>query len=201
MPDEYRYQAQLGINVLAYRQMRRRQILREAEGYLDLAMVYWDRWPLSARLRNRLAKRALNVVARLDSGGAQQPAVLFLRGQALRVMGKYREAIGTLQQAADADPENIHIWLALGWCFKRIGKLDRAIQALEEALAVEDEQAIVYYNLACYWSLANNSKLAVDYLERALDIDPSYRDLIAGESDFDPIRDDPGFRDLTSVIV
>jgi Flp pilus assembly protein TadD len=116
-------------------------------------------------------------------------------------MRKYQEAINVLERAAELDPENIHVWLALGWCYKRIGRLDLAIQSLEEALAVEESQASVYYNLACYWSLAHNSKLALAYLSQALDLDPSYRDLVARESDFDPIRDDPGFRDLTSVIV
>ncbi|MFV1967258.1 MAG: tetratricopeptide repeat protein [Pirellulaceae bacterium] len=187
--------------MFAYRRIRRKQILREAEGYLDLAMVFWDRWPLSARQRDRLAQRALDALARIESAGACRPAVSFLRGQALRVMGRYREAIETLEHSAELDPENIHIWLALGWCFKRTGRLDLAIQSLEEALAVEERQAVVYYNLACYWSLAHNSKLALAYLAQALDLDPSYRDLIAGESDFDPIRNDPGFRDLTSVIV
>lgn len=187
--------------MFAYRRTRRKQILREAEGYLDLAMVFLDRWPLSAHQRERLAKRALDALASVDSESACRPAVSFLRGQALRIMGKYREAIEVLDLAAELDPENIHVWLALGWCFKRTGRLDLAIQSLEEALAFEEGQAIVYYNLACYWSLAQNSKLALAYLARALDLDPSYRDLIARESDFDPIRDDPGFRDLTSVIV
>jgi tetratricopeptide (TPR) repeat protein len=181
--------------------MRRKQILREAEGYLDLAMVFLDRWPLSARQRDKLAQRALDALARVDSESACRPTVVFLRGQALRVMRKYQEAIEVLERAAELDPENIHTWLALGWCYKRIGRLDLAIQSLEEALTVEESQASVYYNLACYWSLAHNAKLALAYLAQALDLDPSYRDLIARESDFDPIRDDPGFRDLTSVIV
>jgi hypothetical protein len=39
------------------------------------------------------------------------------------------------------------------------------------------------------------------YLTRALELDPSYRDLVADEHDFDPIRGHPGFQELTGVIV
>ena len=38
---------------------RRQQLLREAEGYLDLATVCSDRWGLKTQLRDRLAERAL----------------------------------------------------------------------------------------------------------------------------------------------
>ena len=55
--------------------------------------------------------------------------------------------------------------------------------------------------MACYWSLAGNCRWALDYLTRALEIDASYRDLVGNEQDFDPIRDDPRFQELTSVIV
>ena len=101
----------------------------------------------------------------------------------------------------ELDAENLHTWLALGWCHKRNQRIDLAIQALEEAMSVDPTEAIIHYNLACYWSLANNPKLAVEYLAEAFTIDPNYRDLVADEPDFDPIRGDHDFRMLTSVIV
>ena len=69
------------------------------------------------------------------------------------------------------------------------------------ALAIEPQLAIVHYNLACYWSLACEADTALDCLAAALEIDPSYRRLIADEPDFDPIRDLPEFRELTTIIV
>ena len=48
-------------------------------------------------------------------------------------------------------------------------------------------QSIVYYNLACYWSLASNAKLALAYLTtRFLISNLSFRDLVDDEQDFDP---------------
>ena len=116
-------------------------------------------------------------------------------------MDRYREAIVPLLESADLDADNISTWLALGWCYKRTGRLDLAIESLEKALASEDQAAIIHYNLACYWALANNPHLAVGYLQRALAIDPDYRPMIVDEPDFDPIRDDPEFQLLAGVIV
>ena len=70
-------------------------------------------------------------------------------------------AIQWLEEATDVNPENVHTWLALGWCQKRVGRLDLAIQSLEEGLSVAPDHAIIYYNLAWYWSLANTAKLAI----------------------------------------
>ena len=88
----------------------------------------------------------------------------------------------------------------MGWCFKRINRLDLAIESLEEALSADADEAIVYYNLACYWSLAHNVEQALNYLSVAFDIDPNFRDLVDDERDFDPIRSNSDFRSLTSVV-
>ena len=181
--------------------IRRLQLLREAEGYLDLLTALSDRWPLTPAIRDRVAQRALTTLAGLEPVGCRRAAALYLQGQALRVMERYCEAIVPLDEAAQLEPENVHIWLALGWCHKRCGRLDLAIESLESALSADQTQAIIFYNLACYWSLAGNVKLAVRYLEGALEIDPDYRDLIHCEEDFDPIRNHPNFQAVVSVIV
>jgi tetratricopeptide (TPR) repeat protein len=181
--------------------IRRQQVLREAEGYLDLAMLGGEQIPLTRQHRERIADRVLALLQEARFFGRTLSSALYLEGQALRLKEQYGEAIGPLERSAELDPNHLQVWLALGWCHKRNGRLDLAIQALEEALSLETCEAIIHYNLACYWSLAGNRKLALRYLAQALDIDPSYRDLIPEEHDFDPIRSDPEFQALTSVIV
>jgi tetratricopeptide (TPR) repeat protein len=187
--------------VSAYHRIRRKQLLREAEGYLELITVLEDRWPLSRGRREAVASRALETLDRLPRRDRERSEVVMLKGMLLRAVERYDEAIGPLKSAAESDPDNVQIWLALAWCYKRIGRLDMAIQSLEEALCADSSDAIVHFNLACYWSLAHNAKLAVAYLARAFDIDSNYRDLVDDEADFDPIRNHPEFMALTSVIV
>jgi Flp pilus assembly protein TadD len=98
-------------------------------------------------------------------------------------------------------PSNLRVWLALGWCHKRNGRLDLAIEALQQAEEVAPSEAVVPYNLACYWSLAGNKDQALTHLSRAIAMDPEFRDRIGDEPDFDPLRSDPEFRALTEIIV
>jgi tetratricopeptide (TPR) repeat protein len=181
--------------------IRRQQILREAEGYLDLITVFGDRMPCRPDVRETLARRVLTTLDRIENPGGLKAHVLFLRGQAHRSLERFAEAVPLLREAAELEPPNTHIRLALAWCYKRCKRLDLAIQALEEALEADPSIAIVHYNLACYWSLAGNVKLAVAYLAQAFELEPEYRDLVHRERDFDPIRNHPHFQALTSVIV
>jgi tetratricopeptide (TPR) repeat protein len=181
--------------------IRQQKRIRAAEGYLDLIMVLSDRWPLKPETRDRIARRALNELSSLPFAEVPLGDVHLLQGQALRAMDNFQDAIEPLKMALKLDPNNIHIHLALGWCYKRTGRLDLAIQSLEEAMEVMPEEGIIHYNLACYWSLANNAAMAVQYLNQSFEIDPNYRDMVSGEEDFDPIRNDAGFQSVTSVIV
>ncbi len=165
--------------------IRMQRALREAEGYLELNMP----------------QNALGMLARIDDAGTFQGQKLYLTGEALRALERYDEALPPLEQAADLLPSNIHVWLALGWCFKRTGQLERAIHALEQAEEVDPKLALIQYNLACYWSLAGKKQRALSYLNRAIKLDPDFRRRVGEESDFDPIRSDPDFRALTSIIV
>ncbi|MBL9092391.1 MAG: tetratricopeptide repeat protein [Planctomycetaceae bacterium] len=168
-----------------HNRIRYQRLLREAEGYLELG----------------LPQLAIQTLEKIDEPGTFRGIQLYLLGEAFRAQGRFAEAIEALEASADKKPSKIDIYLALGWCYKRTGRLDRAIEALEKALAIDAKQAILHYNLACYWSLNGDKRRTCDYLSEALRLDPDYRDLIAGESDFDPVREDPEFQSLTSVTV
>lgn len=189
------------ISVTSYARTRRQQLLQEVEGYLDLAMVLSDRFRLTIPARDRVATRALETLNKLEEKTRTSAIGLHLEGQAYRVMERYGDAIEALDKSRQLEPENIHTLLALGWCYKRMEKIDAAIQSLEDALAACPDEAIIHYNLACYWSLAKNVPLALVYLSQSFDLDPEYRDMVADESDFDPLREHPEFVTLTSVIV
>ncbi|MFO0903315.1 MAG: tetratricopeptide repeat protein [Pirellulales bacterium] len=183
-----------------YSRIRRQQLVREAEGYLELANMFAKRWPLPQPLREKLAERALETLSRATLTGSNRAQVLLLIGQANRVLQRYPAAIEALLRSADQDGENLAVWLALASCYKRIDRLDLAIETLEHALRVDDESAIVHYNLACYWSLSTNPAAALHYLAISFELDPRYRERVATEPDFDPLRGDRRFQALMSRV-
>ena len=79
-----------------------------------------------------------------------------LKGEALRSLERYREAIQPLEMAASLRPGDTGVALALGWCYKRTNRLAQAIDALDRARRHNPENPLLHYNLACYWSLAGN---------------------------------------------
>ncbi len=181
--------------------IRRTRILREAEGYLDLVTAFGERWPCREDYRQQLCSRVLEILARIDNPGGLAGEIAFLRGQALKAAGLYGEAVHALQAASELDPANVHVFLALAWCYKRSRRIDMAIQSLEAALEVDPDLAILHYNLACYWSLAGNAKYACSFLAQAFELEPNYRDHVATEADFDPVRHHPHFCALTAAVV
>ena len=136
----------------------------------------------------------IDVVDHLGDNSSQSPQVQLIKGQALRTLERYKEALEPLAVAAEGDPQNVDTWLALGWCYKRTGRLDLAIESLEEALDVEPGSAMVNYNLACYWSLARNKRQALAYLSQALSLDGSFRHLIDANTISTPCAPTPIFR-------
>jgi tetratricopeptide (TPR) repeat protein len=139
---------------------------------------------------------ALQRRGQLVHGDAQ---ACFQLGHVLRVLRRYRDAIYPLRRSLELIPDDTHVCLELGWCYKRIGCLDDAIEALEHAVRIEPGGAIYHYNLACYCSLARHRRRALNHLAKALKIDGNFRDFVAEEADFDPIRDDPQFQNLVST--
>jgi tetratricopeptide (TPR) repeat protein len=190
-----------GYMMTCIERVRRQQAIQTAEGYLDLAMVFDDHWQLDLPLREKLADLTIACLSRIQKPQGHKPYILFLKGQAARTAERFKKAIAYLEQSSRLDPDNIHTLLALGWCYKRISRTDLAIEAMEIAVEIDNDSAIAHYNLACYWSLANRPRIAVLHLSNAISLNPDYRNLVATETDFDIIRDDVDFVELTSVIV
>ena len=69
---------------------------------------------------------------------------------------------------------------------------DRGRQLVE----AHPQYAGLLYNLACCESLAGRTVDAVDHLGRAIDRSERFRSYANDDSDFDPIRDEPGFKEL-----
>ena len=157
------------------------RLLKEMEGYYEL------------ELYEEVVERA----DRLLGAGREPIRTLSLKARALQDAGQFEEAIGAYEALRRHAPDDDTVDLGLGWCYKRTDRLDLAITALETLVAREPDNALGVYNLACYLALDDDRSRALELLGQAIGLDATYRELTREESDFDGLRDEPGFRRLT----
>jgi tetratricopeptide (TPR) repeat protein len=180
-------------------QRKRQRLIQMAEGYLDLTTVFEERWPLEQIHREKMAERTIDCLNRIEKPKGHRPYILFLKGQAHRISGRFEEAIGFFRQSFQLDPDNLHTLLAVAWCYKRVGQLQAAIDSMRLAIDIDPDSAIAHYNLACYLALDEDVNNSVIHLSTALDLNPKYRQLVDREPDFDCIRANPDFQACITV--
>lgn len=124
-----------------------------------------------------------------------------------RVSRQFADALRHYEAAHRLKPQDISVHVNMGWCLKRLHRVKDAVEVLRRAdeicdlLKRESEHPLIRYNLSCYYSLLLDKEQMLDWLRRALEMDPSYAALITNESDFDPFRNDPDFQRLVASVV
>ncbi len=124
------------------------------------------------------------------------PTWRFYLGWVLEQQGKYDEAIALHSQAVDLS-ERAPLYLAgLGYAYGLSGRTSEAAEILAELMADEAAAAAAPIHVAVlHVSLGNNDE-AIDWLEKAFDARNSHMLYIKQDAKFDPLRNDPGFKEL-----
>jgi quercetin dioxygenase-like cupin family protein len=75
-----------------------------------------------------------------------------------------------------------------------------AADVLREAIERHPRSAGLYYNLACFESLAGADVGSVaGHLRKSIELYPHFRQLAQDDSDFDPVRNEAAFEDVVAV--
>jgi tetratricopeptide (TPR) repeat protein len=98
---------------------------------------------------------------------------LSMKGEALRMLGRYDEASATLQQALGYTPESAWLWVELGNVHYDQNDPTGALAHYSAALAVED-YADAWANRAEAWWQLNATQRCSDDADNALRLDPQY---------------------------
>ena len=93
------------------------------------------------------------------------------------------------------EPDGWEIWAPLGPLYQA-GEYAEAADRGRRLVEDHPQYAGLLYNLACCESLAGRTADAVDHLGRAIDLSESSRSYAKDDSDFDPIREEPAFKEL-----
>jgi quercetin dioxygenase-like cupin family protein len=95
-------------------------------------------------------------------------------------------------------PEGWEIWAPFNRLYLE-GRYAEAAHGGREAANAHPEYARLLYNVACCESLAGRTADAIEHLRLAIDKSGRFRSFAAGDSDFDPIREEPAFQALVTA--
>ena len=93
------------------------------------------------------------------------------------------------------EPGGFELWAPLAPLYHAGRYAEAADRGLELAKTYPEYPGL-YYNVACCESLAGRTAEAIEHLGLAIKRSERSRSLAAGDSDFDPIREDPSFKEL-----
>jgi tetratricopeptide (TPR) repeat protein len=79
------------------------------------------------------------------------------------------------------------------------GDYEKAIEIMAPILAEHPEYPGLFFNLACLESLAGHRDDAIEHLRVAIERAPRFKESAKTDTDFDPIRDEPAFRELVGA--
>ncbi len=95
-------------------------------------------------------------------------------------------------------PHGWELWAPLRPLYES-GDYAQISDRLGELVTAHPEYPELVYNLACCESLAGRTADAIEHLRLAIEHSDRVRSMAANDSDFDPIRDEPAFKELVGT--
>lgn len=170
--------------------------LESAQGYLELALLFEDQWPLPPELKQTLADHAISSLECASQRHGTQSHWQFLRGLAHQLHGQLPQAISLLNQACNESPAQPEIYLHLSWCHRQQEQWQQAIAILENGLQQVPDHPFLLYNLGCYYCLTQQMGPCFDCLQQAVKREPTLRSRIPVDPDLVALKADPRFQEL-----
>jgi mannose-6-phosphate isomerase-like protein (cupin superfamily) len=139
----------------------------------------------------------------LDGKSVDAPTGTFVFAEPGVVRTAFAEEAGTTVLALGGAPGKVYeptgyeVWSPIRPLYDA-GRYGEAADALR-AIVETDPNPWLLYNLACCESLAGRGADAVEHLRRAFERGEQFREYARGDSDFDAIRDEPGFAELVGA--
>jgi tetratricopeptide (TPR) repeat protein len=140
----------------------------------------------------------------LDGERLDAPAgtLVFVRPETKRTA--FAEEPGTTIVATGGVPGKAYethgweIWAPLTPLYQA-GRYDEVVERGRPAIEAHPEYPMPLYNLACCESLAGRKEEAIEHLRHAVGRSEQLRELAKTDSDLDPIRGEPAFKELVGA--
>jgi tetratricopeptide (TPR) repeat protein len=108
----------------------------------------------------------------------------------------YTAAIAAYDKALELDPTNAVVFDLKGYCLFKAGDSQEAVEVLKQAIALDAKYIWARYDLAlAYWAGGDTSS-AIAEVKKVVASDPTFRDIIKTDAQFNKFRASPEFRTL-----
>jgi mannose-6-phosphate isomerase-like protein (cupin superfamily) len=137
----------------------------------------------------------------IDGEAVDAPAGTFVFVPPGATRTAFAEQPGTTVVAMGATPGQPYevfgweVWAPLNPLYRE-GRYDEVAERGREIAEANPQYPGLLYNVACCESMAGRREDAIGHLRTAIERSPQLRAYAKGDSDFDPIRDDPAFKEL-----
>jgi tetratricopeptide (TPR) repeat protein len=129
----------------------------------------------------------------------------FFAAQALEALGReseaterYRRALSVAEKHMELNPDDPRAATMRAVSLCRVGDREAGLQWAERALDIDPDDAGVRYNVACLYSLEEQTEEAMRCLERAVEAGFGNREWIEQDPDLNPLREHPRFQELVA---
>ena len=107
-----------------------------------------------------------------------------------------RRMVAAAEHALSLNPGDTRALYLGAIMLERSGDSRRAQEWAQRALQIDPSHPVMLYNIACFHALAGRVDLALDHLERAMELGFHHRDWLMTDPDLVNVRAHPRFEDL-----
>ena len=136
-----------------------------------------------------LYQEAIEELADLPAYTRNDIPVLAVWLQIYQSWGKWSEAAAVAERLIEKDPDEADWYIALGFAVRRAQSLAAAEVILSAALQKFPHNATIHFNLSCYYAQLGVLDKARLHLQKALVIDPSFKNAALIDPDLRPLRE------------
>ena len=152
------------------------QYWQSAVGYVELGMF----------------QEANDQLENIDPFNRAAPEVLAVRIAIYHGLKKWELMAEIAKRLADFQPDDLQWTVSLAHATRRADSINAAKQILLDAESKFPKEAIIKYNLACYFCQTGEIENAKGYLNKAFEIDSSWRLKALDDEDLKPLWDSLG---------
>jgi len=150
--------------------------------------------------RHEEAIKLFKEAGRVNPADYQSPSYLAfiyqIAGRLEKMEPVLHEALYKVEQQLALNPDDSRaIYLGAGVLI-RMGEKQRAMEWVRRLAATERDEPYLLYGIACLYALTEKVEESIYYLKKAVEAGYAHRQYLEKDSDFDPIREHPGYLNI-----